>query len=438
MSDLTVQPRYDLIVVGAGPAGSAAALVAARAGLKVLLLERGEYPGSKNVSGAALYGTSVLERLVPHFCEEAPFERFVVRRTIGFLSEDSAVNMQFQTAAFAEPPYNGVIVLRPKFDRWFANKAVEAGARLVPATVADDVLKKGDQVVGVKVRREQGEVLGNIVIAADGVNSFLAKRAGLQREFGDHEISLGVKQVIGFDRRTIEERFNLEGDAGAVHEFLGAITGPVNGGGFLYTNRDSLSIGVITQISTLAEHRLHAYDLLEKYKQHPAIAPLVRGGEVREYSAHNIPEGGWGLLPKLYTGGMMVVGDAAALSLAAGIYLEGINYAIASGVAAAETAIAAHQAGDFTRAFLAQYQKRLDQDVLPDFKGYRHALSLINNPRVQNVYPDLARDVMKRLFVVDGKRKQKVTRVVLGALAANHLSLLDVAKDLWSAVRTFA
>ncbi len=437
MSDPSVQDRYDVIVVGAGPAGSAAALVAARAGLKVLLLERGEYPGAKNVSGAAFYGTSILEPLIPGFWEEAPIERFIVRRTIGLLSDNAAVNLQFQTSAFAQPPYNGVTILRPKFDRWFAGKAAQAGACLIPATVADDVLRNGEQIVGVKVRREQGEVWGNIVIAADGVNSFLAKRAGLQREFHADEISLGVKEVIGLDRRTIEERFNLEGNAGAVHEYLGTLTGPVNGGGFLYTNCDSLSIGVITQISSLAQHRLRAYDLLEQFKHHPAIAPLVRGGDTREYSAHNIPEGGQAMIPQLFNGGIMVVGDAAAFVLAAGLYLEGMNYAIASGVAAAETAIAAHERGDFSRRFLSQYDERLRKSVLPDFEGYRRAPNFVNNPRVQNVYPQMASEVLERVFTVNGRPKQKIAKVVLSTLTQSGLSWRELLGDLWQAARTF-
>ena len=237
--------QFDVIVVGAGPAGSAAALVAARAGLKVLLLERGAYPGAKNVSGAAVEGGAILHELIPNRWEQAPVERYVNRRQLAFMSATTSVTVDVRTTRFAEPPYNGFTVLRPKFDRWLAAQAEAAGACLLCATVADDVLREHGRVTGVQVRAEQGAIKANLVIACDGANSFLAKRAGLQREFHQHEVSLGVKEVIGLDEQTINERFQLGGDEGLACEYLGTITDQVRGGAFLYTNRDTLSLGVI-------------------------------------------------------------------------------------------------------------------------------------------------------------------------------------------------
>jgi len=195
--------HFDVIVVGAGPAGSAAALVAARGGLKVLLLERGEYPGSKNVSGATFYGSAILHEMIPNWWEQAPVERFVNRRQLSFMSPATSVTVDVRTTRFAEPPYNGFTVLRPRFDRWLAAQAEAAGAFLLCSTVVDDVIREDGRVTGVRVRAEQGEIRANLVIACDGANSFLAKRAGLQREFHAHEMSLGVKEVIGLDERTI-------------------------------------------------------------------------------------------------------------------------------------------------------------------------------------------------------------------------------------------
>ncbi|MGH7749767.1 MAG: FAD-dependent oxidoreductase, partial [Candidatus Dormibacteria bacterium] len=332
----------DAVVVGAGPAGSAAALVLARAGREVLLLERGEFPGSKNVSGAAVYSPDVLEALIPRFWESAPIERTLTRRVICVASEESSVSLDFRSRRFASPPYNAFSVLRPRFDRWLADQAVAAGAVLLSATVVDEVLRDGDgRVRGVRVRREDGEIEADVVIAADGVNSFLARGAGMQRELTGHDLSLGVKEVIALDRRTVEERFTLEGDEGVTYEFLGAVTGAVAGGSFLYTNRESLSLGVIVEIASLPEHRVRPYELLERFKSHPSVAPLVRGGRLVEYSAHMVPEAGQAMLATLACDGMLVTGDAAGLCFATGLYLEGINYAIASGRAAGEAAAAA-------------------------------------------------------------------------------------------------
>jgi len=431
--------QFDVIVVGAGPAGSAAALVAARAGLKTLLLERGEFPGSKNCSGAAMYGTAVLNELVPDFWLTAPVERYVTRRVLSFMSQDSALSVDFKTTKFAEPPYNAFTVLRPKFDRWLAGEAQLAGAVLLNESVVDSLIRnEAESVIGVRVRREQGEIYAPVVIAADGVNSFLAKQAGLQREFKSDEMSVGVKEVLELDRERLEERFGLTGNEGMVNEFIGTITGKVHGGGFLYTNQDSLSIGVIAQISSLVDQKARAYDLLDIFKQHPSVAPLLRGTVRREYSAHMIPEAGHNFLPKLYTDGLMVAGDAAGLCFATGLYLEGINYAIASGAAAARTAIVAHQTQDFGAANLKQYQTALEQSfVLKDFKRFRHTPEFINSARLQNFYPQLLCDGASELFTSKGQPKRKLLKVAWQQLHRQKVSPLQLARDLWQGGRAF-
>ncbi len=430
--------QFDVIVVGAGPAGSAAALVAARAGLKVLLLERGEYPGSKNVSGAAFYGSALLDQLIPAWWEQAPVERHLTRRVLAFLTDSTSVALDFRSTHFAQPPYNGFSLLRPKFDRWFAEQAVAAGAFLLNAAVVDELLWEGEQVVGVRVRRNEGDLRANLVIACDGANSFLAKQAGMQREFHAHELSLGVKEVLALDEATIRERFQITGDEGLAIEYIGAITGEVSGGAFLYTNRDTLSLGVIGQISSLVDQRQRPYDLLERFKAHPAVAPLVRGGRVREYSAHLIPEAGWKMLPKLYRDGMLVAGDAAAFCFVAGLYLEGINYALQSGLAAGETAVAAHQAQNFSAASLAIYRERLQaHHVTSDFFNYRHAPALVNSQRLQNMYPALIAHGAEMLFRVDGGPKRKILPIMREALRRSGVSPLHLLQDAFEAGRSF-
>lgn len=435
-------------MVGAGPAGSIAALIAARAGLSVALIERGEYPGAKNVSGGALYNTAFLDELIPHFWEEAPVERFLTRRIITIMSADSTLSVDFKTANFAKAPYNGFTVLRPKFDRWLASKAEEAGALLIPSTVVDDLLYEGPagsdaasplarRVVGVRTRREDGEIYADVVIACDGVNSFLAKKAGLQREFRPDEITLGVKEVLGLDRKTIEDRFQLTGDEGITNEYVGYSSGNVAGGAFLYTNKDSLSLGIVTQIADLAEKRVKPYELLEQFKRHPSIAPLVRDGVVKEYSGHMIPEAGIGMMPKLYTGGMMVAGDAAGFVFATGLFLEGMNYAMASGAAAARAAIEAHRANDFSAEQLSAYQRKLEQDfVLKDLKKFKHAPEFVNNPRLQNVYPDMICRIAEDLFSSNGRPKQKILPTLWKEFRQGKISLRTALKDAYEGGRS--
>jgi electron transfer flavoprotein-quinone oxidoreductase len=445
---MSQKTKFDVVVVGAGVAGSVAALVAARAGLSVALIERGEYPGAKNVSGGALYNTEFLHKLIPNFWEEAPVERHLTRRMITIMSPESALTIDYKTANFAKPPYNGFTVLRPKFDRWLASKAEEAGALLITSTVVDDLIFESPsgadsatptkrRVVGIKTRRDEGDIYADVIIACDGVNSFLAKKAGLQREFKAEELTLGVKEVIALDRKTLEDRFQLEGREGMTNEYVGHASGLVFGGGFLYTNWDSLSIGVVTQIQDLAEKKVKAYDLLAEFKRHPSIAPLVKGGTVKEYSGHMIPEAGIKMMPKLYSDGMLVAGDAAGFVFATGLFLEGMNYAMASGAAAANAVILAHKVGDFSAQQLAVYQRNLEQDfVLKDMKSFKHAPEFVNNPRLQNVYPDMICQIAEDLFRSNGRPKKKVLPIIWKEFRKSKTSLRTVIKDAYEGGRS--
>lgn len=430
--------KFDLIVVGAGPAGSAAALLAARAGLSVLLLERGEYPGSKNVSGAAFYGSAILNEVIPNWWERAPTERPITRRTLSFVSPETSVSIDFRTAKFREPPYNGFTIMRPKFDRWFAGCAEEAGAFLLNSTVVDGLIEREGQVVGVRTRRAEGEIFGDIVVAADGANSFLAKQAGLQQELTADVMSLGVKEVLALPEEVIQERFQLGPGDGTAFEYVGDITDQVAGGGFLYTNRDSLALGVIGQLSSFAEHKIRPETLIERFKAHPSVAPLVKDAELREYSAHLIPEAGWKMMPQLSKAGMLVAGDAAAFCFATGLYLEGINYAMQSGFAAGEMAIAAHKAGDFSATSLARYKEFLDKrHVLSDFKRYKEAPALVNSPDVANLYPLMIAHGAEQLFTVDGQGKKKINQIARETLKAYDVSIWQLLRDLRKGGRSF-
>ncbi len=432
---MTTAPQFDAIVVGAGPAGSSAALAMARAGLRVALIERGEYAGAKNVSGAALYAPGLLADLLPNFWEEAPVERFLTRRVISLLGQESALSIDFRTNHFAQPPYNGFTILRPRFDRWLAEKAQEAGAALITSTVVDDLLYERDRVVGVLCRREQGELYAPVVIAADGANSFLAKKAGLQREFRADEMTLGVKEVLRLDAHTIEERFNLTNDQGVATEYVGFATGSVKGGAFLYTNRDTLSIGLVLQIASLAQQRVKPYELLDQFKQHPAVAPLVRDSVPVEYSAHMIPEGGHAMLPQLSRASLMVVGDAAGFVFAAGIFLEGMNFAIASGLAAAATAQEAHAQNDFSSESMARYRQRLEKSfVLQDLKRFRGAPAFLNNERLLHMYPELLCQAAENVFRSEGRPRRKLGRTIYGTMH-RKVALRTMLRDGWQAAR---
>jgi electron transfer flavoprotein-quinone oxidoreductase len=423
-----MNPKFDVIVVGAGPAGATAAMLLAKSGLEVLLLERGKYPGEKNMFGGALFGR-VLNDLIPNYWEEAPVERFINRKIITMLSKDSSMSFDFKSQNFAKAPYNGFTVNRSRFDRWYAQKAAEAGALLLNETVADDLLWEDGRVAGVKTRRDQGEVRADVVIAADGAMSLLAQKADLRKKFNPQHFSVGVKEIIQLPKATIESRFNLSGWEGVSNEFLGGLPGGLQGGGFIYTNKESLSVGVVAQFLSMHPHKMPIYEALEQFKNHPAVREILKDGVVKEYSAHMIPEGGMQMMPKLYTGGMLVTGDAAGFVLANGLYLEGVNFAITSGVAAAEAVIAAKAKGDYSAASLQRYQQILEEGyVLKDLKKYKHALTFTENSRLHTTYPDLICELAESLFTIDGNPREKVLAQLLRA-KKGKVSWMELLRD---------
>jgi electron transfer flavoprotein-quinone oxidoreductase len=425
-----VARRVDAVVVGAGPAGSAAALALARAGRSVVLLERGPFPGSKNVYGGVVYGR-VLDEIATRWWEEVPVQRWVVRRSTMLLTGTQALSVDFHTEAWAAPPYNGMTVYRADFDAWLAGKAVDAGARLVTSTVASGLLRdRAGRVVGVRTDRPDGDLHAQVVIACDGVNSFLAKEAGLLPRADAAHHTLGVKEVLALPREVIEERFGLRAGQGLDIEMLGCTRG-IPGGGFLYTNADTVSVGVILDLTELAAAAVRPEELLADLKAHPAVAPYLRGATVKEYSAHLIPEGGYDAMPRLHHDGLLIAGDAAGMTLAAGIWVEGVNFAIGSGLAAGRAAAGAVAAGDVSRRGLAAYRREVERSfVLADHKRLRGAPRLLLSERLQRHYPALACDLAEGVFTVDNPTpKPGIWRLLRRAAARHGVKLRHLAAD---------
>jgi len=431
--------RFDAVVVGAGPAGAAAALVLARARRSVCLLERGPFPGSKNLYGGVFY-PRVLDGLLPQWREDLPVERWVTRRTTMALTPTQAVSLDFRTTAWGSEPYNGATALRPRLDAWLAGEAERAGASLVCSTTATGLLtdEKSGAVRGVRVDRPGGDIEAGVVIACDGVNAFLAREAGCAGTPDPGNFTLGIKEVLAMDEEEIDRRFALASGEGADFEILGC-SGEVPGGGFLYTNRDTVAIGLVLRLPELAASGRRPEELLADLKAHPAIEPLVGDGELVEYGAHLIPEAGWDMMPKLATGGMLVAGDAAAMCLATGIWLEGVNFAIGSGAAAGEAAVDALVAGDTSESGLAGYRRRLEASfVLADHKKFRNAQRLVLSDRIQRRYPEFVCNLVEQIFTVDNPEpKPGLFRLARREARRSGLRLRHLARDAFEGFRAF-
>jgi electron transfer flavoprotein-quinone oxidoreductase len=429
--------KFDAIVVGAGPAGSSAAMQLARAGCKVCLLERGPFPGAKNLFGGVIYGR-VLDQLLPDWRTEAPLQRWVTRRATMILTETQSLSVDFRSTAWGEEPFNGATALRPEFDAWLASKAVEAGAVLVTSTTATGLIRDGaGAIIGVRTDRPDGDLHAGAVVACDGVNAFLAKEAGCAGTPDPGNYTLGVKEILALPAAEIERRFGLAVGEGADFEILGG-TGGVAGGGFLYTNRDTLSVGLVLSLPSLTASGRRPEDLLAGLKANPAIAPLIAGAELVEYGAHLIPEAGLSMMPKLAAPGMLIAGDAAGMCLATGLWLEGVNYAISSGAAAGEAVAEAVKAGDLSeRHLLRTYRRKLGEGfVLADLERLKSAPHLVLSYRIQQRYPHLVCNLVEEMFTVANPAPKPRLRS-LARIEAKKAGLRwrDLARDAWASYR---
>jgi Dehydrogenases (flavoproteins) len=423
---------FDAIVVGGGIAGSVCAYQLAKAGYQVVQIERGSEPGSKNLSGGVFY-CRVMEQVFPHFVEEAPVERHITRNCLMFLNRTSAVTVDYWDQRL-DTPAVAVSVLRSTLDAWLAQQCEEVGVMVMPGVKVDAVIREGNRVVG--VRAGEDELRAHIVIVADGVNSFLSREAGFRRKEPTKNLAVGVKSVIGLPAPTIAERFQLAGDTGTAYAVVGDCTEGVAGGGFLYTNRDSLSIGVVLRLDDLARSGKSSSDIHDHFLQHPAIAPYLEGGELREYGCHLVAEGGKEMNHDLVRSGMIVVGDAAGFTLNTGFTVRGMDLAAGSAVAAATVAAQALEAQDYSEEILQRYYAKLDRSFVgQDMATYANAPAFLENPRMYGAYGELAADILFGVYNHDLRPRRHLVMVARQALKGSGIKLTQLMKDGLAGVR---
>jgi electron transfer flavoprotein-quinone oxidoreductase len=243
-------------------------------------------------------------------------------------------------------------------------------------------------------------------------------------------MALGVKALFRLTEEEINERFNLTRTQGATCEFLGCTDG-VTGGGFIYTQTETLSAGIVLHLDALKKSGKAPSVLFEEFISHTPISRYLRGARLVEYSAHLIPEGGYRMVPKLFTDGMLVAGDAAALCYTNGLNQEGMNLAIASGFMAAETIIDAFARGDFSSQQLSQYEVRLKGSfVLKDMKTFKEAVSWMRSERLFSEYPQLINKIMEEIFRSDGRPRRKIGKIGWDAIKGT-VSKRDIVIDFF-------
>jgi electron transfer flavoprotein-quinone oxidoreductase len=432
-----MQEAFEVAIVGAGPAGLSAACLLAEKGVKTIVLERGEYPGAKNISGGVLYGHDLAQILPDYEKRNCPIERNIVESRIWYLSRDGGYSLAYRDKIFAdERKHNVFTVGRAKFDRWFAEQARAKGALVACGTVVTDLLRDPNhRIVGLQTDRPDGDLRANVVLLADGINSPLAAKTGFRPEPKPHQVSLAVKEVVELPEEQIPERFNVGPDDGVTIEIIGEATQGMDGVAVIYTNRKSLSLCIGASLSTLSKQKVRPYEMMETFKAHPMVAALIRGGKSTEYMAHWLAEGGYDAIPQLCGDGFLIAGDSAMLFNA--LHREGSNLAMTSGRYAAEAILEAFQKGDFSRSGLQGYVSRLESSyIFKDLKKYRRLGPFLHtHPELFTTLPELTSLAAREMLTVNGVPKKEKQKAIWRGFR-NRISLLRFIRLLWDGWRS--
>ncbi len=420
--------RADVIVVGAGPAGVSAAITIAKSGKSVVLIDRGNYAGAKNMYGGVLYPHAA-EEIFPNY-REAPIERFVSAHRYVVMSDYDSTTISYKNFLDSEHFF---IAMRAKWDKWSVEQAKKAGVYFAPDTLVKELIIKDGYVIGIKTDIES--YYAHIVILADGVNSPLAEQAGLKRPLEPKQVALAVKEVIKLPKEVIEQRFGLIDGSGALYKLVGGPLADMVAMGFMITNKESVAIGYGASLEDLKNKKIKPYELLENLKYHPAVIDFIKDGELMEYSAHLIPEGGFKAMPKLYGDGIMVTGDAAML--VNNVQWEGTNLAMYSGKFAGETALEALEKRDFSANSLYLYEKKLQNSfVLKDLKTYKNVVDIVSGrtDSFLGYYPKKINEFFEIFTGADGHtKKEKYVKFTKDFFTKR--SLAELFKDVIAGIK---
>jgi electron transfer flavoprotein-quinone oxidoreductase len=418
------EEKFDVIIVGGGPSGLGAAYMLAKYGFNILVIERGGRIGSKNIFGGRIYSYA-FKKIIDDFEKDAPIERWVRKERLSLMNDTDALTLELSVG---NEYNNSFTTYLSTFLRWLAKRVEDLGAFILTGVKVDKLLIEDGKVTGVLADGDRFKA--NVVIDAEGINPILIRDARFREDWKPHEVAVGVKEVIKLPKNVIEERLNLGDDEGVAQLFIGYPTKYLPGGGFLYTNKETINIGIVVRLDHAIKNRISIYDLAEDFRQHPYIKNIVKGGSVIEYAAHLVPEVPQYNLDKLYGDGLLVVGDAAGFVLNMGFTIRGVDLAFWSGILAAEAVKKAHDEGKYTKETLSVYKTLLkDSFIIKEMQLHSKIPSILSNASLYDNYVKGIIDVLKNIYAIDDNPK-KISKLMIDILHKHDLTLIDLMKDL--------
>ncbi|GKZ12406.1 FAD-dependent monooxygenase [Haladaptatus sp. T7] len=411
--------HYEAVVVGAGPGGAAAAATLARNGIETLVLERGVEAGSKNVSGGLIYAEEsapyTIDSLFPDFREEAA-ERPITDYHIHNVAGDKVKSFDITRLHDHDTEWCDA-VLRREMDSWLADRVHEmtheTGGGLLTGVRVNGLLRERGKIVGVTCD-ELDPIKADFIVAADGVNSELARQAGLMNWDEPDEWFQGVKAVIDMPEDVIGERFDVGPNTGAAHLFSGDLFDGVRGGGFLYTNEETLSIGSVFHLDSLVAEEAEPHQLLDNLLTHPLLAQWLNGqyDEV-EYSAKLVPDSKKVAHPAPHRGRLVLVGDAGGQMQAQGPIIKGMNHAVTAGALAAEAFAESRMRGNPEKAGRLYEKKLEDEGVMGKLRPtqYRATRGVAENDRVSELVDGVLSSSLGRAVLSSGVMSGQLERL---------------------------
>lgn len=455
------QIEMDVVFVGAGPANLAAALHLKNEiakhneyvekgrlpgrkidDLEIGIIEKGSFVGAHILSGAVMDPIAIRELMPDFLAQGCPVDSVVVEDAFWYLTE----NGKSINAPIVPPPLKNkgkYIVSLSRVCEWLAEKCEEAGINIFPEFPGADLIydernavigvRTGDKGIGKdgkpKANFEPGvEIIAKVTVLGEGSRGSLAKqlmaRLGLMDDKEPQVFSLGVKELW-----EVPEGNFVEGKV--VHTLGFPSDTDTYGGGWIYGMKNNMiSIGYVTGLD-YKDPNIDPHLEFQKFKTHPKVAEVLKGGKMLKYGAKSINTSGYWTMPKLYADGVLIVGDSG--SFLNGQRIKGIHMAMKSGMLAAETILGAFDHQDFTSRTLRHYDEKVNlswiYDELHPVRNFHASFqsgrwSALINSGLQFVTKGLAWGFMPKEHHVAGhKRMEKLTAPDAGADGRRYADL---------------